>query len=164
MVVVQRPMRKGRSGIDKGGEVMDVAKKDALKVGRRRAAEAARLLEEKLREPVEELCVLRPSGVENGRRGEGSKPVGEKCFVDVRVRHDESSREMAWIVIVDEHGAVKAMSERVYPLVDAVMRARSLGLPICKSSDSQLGRYLRRPCEQPGGIAPSDDSYIRWDL
>lgn len=139
----------------------NVNEKDVVRIGERRAAQAARMLERRLGAPAEPLCVLRRvDGTRHGARGDA--PVGRKCFVDVRVRRDAVGRERAWVVIVDEIGTVKAASEQAYEVLDAVMCARSLGLPIAESKNSELRMYLSRPQKEGRGTPPTDHSYIRW--
>ena len=141
----------------------------AIVIGRRRATAAARLLEERLKMSAEELCVLRPGAPNNGCRDD-DRPVGQRCFADIRTRQDPSGDHAAWVVIVDEVGTVKAASVGTYAVLDAVLRARSLGLPVSRSKGSLLAAYLRRPRRprsrrrSAGGDVWSDDSYIRWDL
>ena len=108
----------------------------ALDIGRLRARDAARALRRWTGVEAMALCAVKAA-----HWRERWLPVGEQSFKETAL--DEGYRHSGKysLLVVDETGAVKACSRKLYPLAEVLRFAGRLPMPVM--ADGELSRLLQ---------------------
>jgi len=115
--------------------------RDALRIGRDRADQAAEIIRRWANVAAYPVCAVRPTQGD-GDSAHGWDPVGRQSFKEI-VRDDGAFGLGDFhLLVVDEQGSAKACSKERFALAKAVELATRVPLPVAMPGRGELWREL----------------------